>query len=84
MGEHIVKHGGKVVVYSFLYKDGEHQIGNEDPVYCDYHDNLSSKDNGKSWSAIFFKKGSVTFMDTRSHSIQPGSFFLELLFHLYT
>jgi hypothetical protein len=46
MGEHIVKHDDEVVVYSFLYKDGEHQIGNEDPVYCDYHDNLSSKDKG--------------------------------------
>ena len=46
MGEHIVKHDDKVVVYSFLYKDGEHQIGNEDPDYRDYHDNLSSKDKG--------------------------------------
>ncbi|HEU4822836.1 MAG TPA: adenylate/guanylate cyclase domain-containing protein [Nitrososphaeraceae archaeon] len=46
MGEHIVKHGDKVVVYSFLYKDGEHQIGNEDPVYCDCHDNLSPRDKG--------------------------------------
>jgi hypothetical protein len=43
MGEHIVKHGDKVNVYSFLYKDGEYQIGNEDPIYCDCH-NLAPKD----------------------------------------
>ena len=37
MGEHTVKHGDKVVVYSFLYTDGEYHIGNEDPVCCDCH-----------------------------------------------
>lgn len=37
MGEHTVKHGDKVVVYSFLYKDGEYQIGNEDAIFCECH-----------------------------------------------
>jgi hypothetical protein len=37
MGEHTVKHGDKVVVYSFLYQDGQHQIGNKDPICCDCH-----------------------------------------------
>jgi hypothetical protein len=37
MGEHTVKHGDKVVVYSFLYTDEEYNIGNEDPVCCDCH-----------------------------------------------
>jgi class 3 adenylate cyclase len=45
MGEHTVKHGDKVVVYSFLYRDGEYDIGNKDPVYCDCHAPATSKGN---------------------------------------
>ena len=45
MGEHIVKHGDKVVIYSFLYQDGRYRIGNEDPICCDCH-KLPPRDKG--------------------------------------
>jgi class 3 adenylate cyclase len=37
MGEHTVKHGERVAVYSFVYTDGQNQIGNDKCICCDCH-----------------------------------------------